>query len=136
MLIQPKQPCEIEVLEETYMTYRVPCRGLGSPVKIKIQYKSLVTGAGKRADLKVFASPYYKEPYMVNDCKPYYNVRNCLFIFSLLNSYFTPKKNIALAMSTSTYLSYRSMGVLSLCLPFFMINGHLRGKGEAAMKAL
>ncbi len=73
-MIYPKHPVEIEVLEETYMTYRVPCRGLGSPAKFKINYKSLVTQNGKRADLKVYVSTIYKEPYTVNDCKPYYNV--------------------------------------------------------------
>lgn len=135
-MIYPKEPCEIEVLEETYMTYRVPCRNLGTPAKFKISYKSLVTAAGKRADLKVFSSPVHKEPYQSNECKPYYNVKLIENNFFSLNSFwFTPRISTCSTTSTSTSLLSQSTVAQSLCLSFSMMLGCFMERDTAARKA-
>ena len=53
-----RKPTEIEVMQETLMSYRVPVKMQPSPAKIQIDYNNKVG----RSDLKVFTSTAHKEP--------------------------------------------------------------------------
>ena len=69
-----KKPVDVEVIQESYMTYKVLVRGQPSPAKFSVQYRELPAGT-IRSDLKVFVSTTAKEPKEGNCSKYYTNVR-------------------------------------------------------------
>ena len=71
--IVAKKPVDIEVVQESYITYKVLVRGQPSPAKFSVQYRELPAGT-VRSDLKVFASTAAKEPREGNCAKQYTNV--------------------------------------------------------------
>lgn len=54
-----RRPMELEVMQETLMTYRIQVKMQPSPAKISIEYTNR---EGPRRDLKVYASTSHKEP--------------------------------------------------------------------------
>jgi hypothetical protein len=52
---------DLEILEETYMTYQVVCKGQATPAKFTVTYANTAL-KGKANDLKIFYSSVHKEP--------------------------------------------------------------------------
>jgi len=60
-MLYHKKPLDMEVIEETLMTYRIQARGQMSPLKFKVFYKAMQAHS-KKADLRIFVSTFHKEP--------------------------------------------------------------------------
>lgn len=58
--ITPRKPFEIEVMQETLMTFRLICKGQPTPARFNIEYKEKI--GQYKSDLKIFCSSHTKEP--------------------------------------------------------------------------
>lgn len=56
--IQVRKPTDIEVMQETLMSFKVPVKMQPSPAKVQIDYNN----KDGRRDLKIYSSTVHKEP--------------------------------------------------------------------------
>ena len=73
--LQNRYPQDIEVMEETLMTYRIATKSHHCPLKVKIIYNDKKQRGVTRGDLKVFYSLTTKEPTENNCIRSLLNVR-------------------------------------------------------------
>lgn len=72
-----RYPWDIEVMEETVMTYKVQTRNQYCPIKVKIQYndkKQKQSGTQSLSDLKIYVSMTNREPDEHNCLRHFVNV--------------------------------------------------------------
>lgn len=55
-LISVRKATDIEVIEQSYMYYKVNCRDQPSPLKIQVVQKESEMSRGKKQDLRLFLS--------------------------------------------------------------------------------
>jgi hypothetical protein len=60
--LHPRYPVDIEIMEETLMSYKVITKGQYCPMKVHIDYNDKKQRGGGRGDLKIFCSAIHKDP--------------------------------------------------------------------------
>ena len=84
--LTPRNPTDIEIMEETLMTFHVNIRNQYCPVKVLVHYNDKKVKGVARNDLKVYCSLTKREP-TENDCfRSFVNVRKPYLVthFSLI----------------------------------------------------
>ena len=74
-LISVRKATDIEVIEQSYMYYKVNCRDQPSPLKIQVVQKESEMSRGKKQDLRLFLSLQSKTPSETDSQKQFINVR-------------------------------------------------------------
>lgn len=60
--LHPRYPLDIEIMEETLMSYKIVTKGQYCPMKVQIDYNDKKQKGGGKGDLKIFCSAIHREP--------------------------------------------------------------------------
>lgn len=79
----PRYPLEIEIMEETHMSYKVHAKNQYCPIRVSITYNDTKQKNQPRGDVKVYVSFTNKDPSEADCLRSFVNVNIILYLIYL-----------------------------------------------------